>query len=92
MMRFLVVTALVAVLSACSSSNSTTTAEYENPVDVCTAKGMGPTHPDYEKCLTDTAQGRCAQDGAPGSAENDACMKKMSEAAFTRDQIQRWGF
>ena len=53
---------------------------------------MGPTHPDYEKCLTDTAQGRCAQDGAPGSAENNACMQKMSQAAFTRDQIQRWGF
>jgi hypothetical protein len=92
MMRFLVVTALVAVLSACSSSSSTTTAEYENPVDVCTAKGMGPTHPDYEKCLTDTAQGRCAQDGAPGSAENNACMQKMSDAAVTHDQVQRWGF
>jgi hypothetical protein len=92
MIRFFAATALIAILAGCSSSSSQTATEYENPVDVCTAKGMGPTHPDYEKCLTDTAQGRCAQDGAPGSAEHNACMKKMSDAAFTRDQVQRWGF
>jgi hypothetical protein len=92
MIRFLTAAALIAILAGCSSSGSQTTAEYENPVDVCTAKGMGPTHPDYETCLTETAQGRCTQDGAPGSAEHTACMKKMSDAAFTRDQIQRWGF
>jgi hypothetical protein len=92
MMRFFVVAAVCAVLAGCSSSGSKETAEYENPVDVCTAKGMGPTHPDYEKCLTETAQGRCGQDGAQGSDEHTACMKKMSDAAFTRDQVQRWGF
>jgi hypothetical protein len=90
MMRLIVVTGVVAILAGCSSSSSQTA--YENPVDVCTAKGVGPTHPDYEKCLTNTAQTRCAQDGAAGSAENSACMKKMSDAAFTRDQVQRWGF
>jgi len=91
-MRTIIVTALLAALAGCANSSSQSTTEYENPVDVCTAKGMGPTHPDYEKCLTETAQGRCEQDGAPGSDEHTACMKKMSDAAFTRDQVQRWGF
>ncbi|MGH9418994.1 MAG: hypothetical protein ACRD3J_03395 [Thermoanaerobaculia bacterium] len=93
MTRFVVAAALAAaVLAACSSSNSQNTTEAENPVDVCADKGVGPTHPDYEKCLEDTARGRCSQVGAAESTEYGDCMKNQSDATFARDQVRRWGF
>lgn len=90
MMRFLIVTVFAVMLAACSSSQERTAAE--NPVDACADKGMGPAHPDYEKCLEDTARGRCSQAGASGSPEYVGCMKDQSDAAFARDQVRRWGF
>jgi hypothetical protein len=92
MTRFIVAAALTAVLAACSSSSSQKNTEAENPVDVCADKGVGPTHPDYEKCLEDTARGRCSQVGSAESAEYGDCMKNQSDAAFARDQVRRWGF
>ncbi len=92
MTRFVVAAALAALLAACSSSNSQSTTEAENPVDVCADKGVGPTHPEYEKCLEDTARGRCSQVGSPDSAEYGDCMKGQHDAAFARDQVRRWGF
>ena len=92
MTRFIVAAALAALLAACSSSNSQSDAQAENPVDVCADKGIGPTHADYEKCLEDTARGRCSQVGAAESAEYGDCMKNQSDAAFARDQVRRWGF
>ncbi len=84
---------LVLTLAGCSGSGSQQpAASGENAVDICTDKGTGPTHPDYEQCLEDTARGRCAQAGAPESAEYGACMQGQHDAAFARDQIRRWGF
>lgn len=91
-MRSIVVAVLAAVLAACGNSGSQTSTEAENPVDACADKGVGPTHPEYEQCLEDTARGRCNQAGSPDSAEYGECMKGMHDAAFARDQVRRWGF
>lgn len=90
MTRFIVAAALAALLAACGSSKSDTQAE--NPVDVCADKGVGPTHPEYETCLEDTARGRCSQVGSADSAEYGDCMKNQSDAAFARDQVRWWGY
>ena len=91
MIRVLIALGFTAALAACGSSGSKTD-EAENPVDVCADKGIGPTHADYEKCLEETARGRCAQEGAAESQEYGDCMKNQSDAAFARDQVRRWGF
>jgi phosphate-selective porin len=92
MTRFMVAVALSALLAACSSSSSQSNTAAENPVDVCADKGVGPTHPDYEKCLEETARGRCSQAGTAESAEYGDCMKNQSDAAFARDAVRRWGY
>ena len=79
MTRFIVAAALAAVLAGCSSSQKSE--EAENPVDVCADKGIGPAHAQYEKCLEDTARGRCSQVGTAESAEYGACMKNQSDQA-----------
>jgi hypothetical protein len=91
MTRAFIAMALAVVLANCGSGSGTTS-EAENPVDVCADKGVGPTHPEYEQCLEDTARGRCAQAGAPETAEYGDCMKGQHDAAFARDQVRRWGF
>jgi hypothetical protein len=83
---------ILALALASCGSGSGTKSEAENPVDVCADQGIGPTHADYEKCLEDTARGRCGQVGTPESAEYGACMKDQHDAAFARDQVRRWGF
>jgi phosphate-selective porin len=92
MTRLLMTLGLAVALTACGSSGSDTATEAENPVDVCVDKGIGPAHADYEKCLEDTARGRCAQAGTMDSPEYGQCMKGQSDAAFARDQVRRWGF
>jgi hypothetical protein len=91
MTRAFIAMALAVVLANCGSGSGTTS-EAENPVDVCADKGVGPTHPEYEQCLEDTARGRCSQVGAADSAEYGDCMKGQHDAAFARDQVRRWGF
>lgn len=90
MNRYLILVALLAMLTACASQSTTYA---ENPDTVCLDKGLTTGTDEYNNCIATQINAQCVGQGFEQNTDaHKKCQKELREAVFTRQQLRMRGY
>jgi len=87
MIRYLILVALLAMLTACASPSITGT---KNPATVCLDKGLKVGTDEYDNCIATRSDAQCVDQGfKQGTDAYKNCQENLRKAVFTREQLHK---